>query len=70
MAPIVDRTTDPATAVTRPVVRARRRGPTPLEQIPAWRELVPVDGPGRRQGRAAARMERCSAASIRTSFAP
>ncbi len=32
-------------AVTRPVVRARRRGPMPLEQIPAWRELVPVMDP-------------------------
>ncbi len=31
--------------VTRPVVRARRRGPVPLEQIPAWRELVPVMDP-------------------------
>jgi DNA helicase-2/ATP-dependent DNA helicase PcrA len=31
--------------VTRPVVRARRRGPAPLEQIPAWRELVPVMDP-------------------------
>ncbi len=46
MAPIADRA--PATkplAVTRPVVRARRRGPAPLEQIPAWRELVPVMDP-------------------------
>jgi DNA helicase II / ATP-dependent DNA helicase PcrA len=46
MAPIADPT--PAripTAVTRPVVRARRRGPMPLEQIPAWRELVPVMDP-------------------------
>jgi DNA helicase-2/ATP-dependent DNA helicase PcrA len=46
MAPIAD----PAlaktpVAVTRPVVRARRRGPMPLEQIPAWRELVPVMDP-------------------------
>jgi DNA helicase-2/ATP-dependent DNA helicase PcrA len=31
--------------VTRPVVRARRRGPTPLEQIPAWHDLVPVMDP-------------------------
>src|SRR5690349_15848821 len=42
MAPIVDPKTPP---VTRPTVRARRRGPTPLEQIPAWRELVPVMDP-------------------------
>jgi DNA helicase-2/ATP-dependent DNA helicase PcrA len=46
MAPIVDRSTAPETApMTRPVVRARRRGPAPLEQIPAWRELVPVMDP-------------------------
>ena len=47
MAPIADphaATIRPA-AVTRPVVRARRRGPVPLEQIPAWRELVPVMDP-------------------------
>ncbi|HSL75550.1 MAG TPA: ATP-dependent DNA helicase [Candidatus Limnocylindrales bacterium] len=31
--------------MNRPSVRARRRGPTPLEQIPAWRELVPVMDP-------------------------
>ena len=46
MAPIADPT--PAripNTVTRPVVRARRRGPMPLEQIPAWRELVPVMDP-------------------------
>ena len=46
MAPIADHV--PATkpsSVTRPVVRARRRGPAPLEQIPAWRELVPVMDP-------------------------
>src|SRR3954470_5602990 len=42
MAPIVDPRTPP---VTRPTVRARRRGPAPLEQIPAWRELVPVMDP-------------------------
>ena len=46
MAPIADPTPAriPGT-VTRPVVRARRRGPMPLEQIPAWRELVPVMDP-------------------------
>jgi DNA helicase-2/ATP-dependent DNA helicase PcrA len=46
MAPIADPT--PArvpAAVTRPAVRARRRGPMPLDQIPAWRELVPVMDP-------------------------
>ena len=46
MAPIVDppiRRSDPS--MTRPAVRARRRGPKPLEQIPAWRELVPVMDP-------------------------
>ncbi len=31
--------------MTRPSVRARRRGPVPLEQIPAWGELVPVMDP-------------------------
>ena len=48
MAPIADPATiEPTlpTTVTRPVVRARRRGPMPLDQIPAWRELVPVMGP-------------------------
>jgi ATP-dependent DNA helicase UvrD/PcrA len=46
MAPIVDASATPAaTQVTRPIVRARRRGPTPLEQIPAWRDLVPVMDP-------------------------
>ncbi|HET7169120.1 MAG TPA: ATP-dependent DNA helicase [Candidatus Limnocylindrales bacterium] len=46
MAPIADpsRPIRPP-AVTRPVVRARRRGPTPLEQIPAWHDLVPVMDP-------------------------
>jgi DNA helicase-2/ATP-dependent DNA helicase PcrA len=46
MAPIADHV--PATkpsSVTRPVVRARRRRPAALEQIPAWRELVPVMDP-------------------------
>jgi DNA helicase II / ATP-dependent DNA helicase PcrA len=46
MAPIVDPTAPPSSpTVTRPTVRARRRGPVPLEQIPAWRELVPVMDP-------------------------
>jgi DNA helicase-2/ATP-dependent DNA helicase PcrA len=46
MAPIVDPISPAETSsVTRPVVRARRRGPSPLEQIPAWRELVPVMDP-------------------------
>ena len=46
MAPIADPTAPKLpVAVTRPVVRARRRGPMPLEQIPAWRELVPVMDP-------------------------
>ena len=46
MAPIDDPTAPaPTSPVTRPTVRARRRGPTPLEQIPAWRELVPVMDP-------------------------
>ncbi|HET8784480.1 MAG TPA: ATP-dependent DNA helicase [Candidatus Limnocylindrales bacterium] len=42
MAPIVD---PKSPTVTRPTVRARRRGAAPLEQIPAWRELVPVMDP-------------------------
>ena len=46
MAPTVDPTPSlPAVDVTRPSVRARRRGPIPLEQIPAWRDLVPVMDP-------------------------
>ena len=46
MAPIVDPVSPPGSpSVTRPVVRARRRGPAPLEQIPAWRDLVPVMDP-------------------------
>ena len=42
MAPTADPTT---THVTRPRTRSGRREPTPLEQIPAWRELVPVMDP-------------------------
>ena len=46
MAPIADPVpAATSVTVTRPVVRARRRGPMPLEQIPAWRELVPVMDP-------------------------
>jgi DNA helicase-2/ATP-dependent DNA helicase PcrA len=46
MAPIVDRAAAPGTVpVTRPAIRARRRGPVPLEQIPAWGDLVPVMDP-------------------------
>ena len=46
MAPSADSTAPTQSpAVTRPTVRARRRGPTPLDQIPAWRELVPVMDP-------------------------
>ncbi|HUP54596.1 MAG TPA: ATP-dependent DNA helicase [Methylomirabilota bacterium] len=46
MAPIADPVpAAKALTVTRPVVRARRRRPSPLEQIPAWRELVPVMDP-------------------------
>ena len=43
MAPIADPI--PTPTVIRPAVRARRRGPVPLEQIPAWHELVPVMDP-------------------------
>ena len=57
MAPIVERTANPTTAVTRPVVRARRRGPMPLEQIPAWRDLVPVMDPAIAKAAAPAGME-------------
>ncbi len=43
MAPILD---PPAVAtVTPPRPRIRRRAPAPLEQIPAWRDLVPVMDP-------------------------
>ncbi len=46
MAPIADPAPSPRPAtVTRSVVRARRRRPAPLEQIPAWRDLVPVMDP-------------------------
>ncbi len=45
MAPIADASGAAPTLVSRPIVRARRRGPVPLEQIPAWRELVPVMDP-------------------------
>jgi DNA helicase-2/ATP-dependent DNA helicase PcrA len=58
MAPIVDRPSAPETPpMTRPVVRARRRGPAPLEQIPAWRELVPVMDPSLAAPAIAAGME-------------
>ena len=72
MAPIADPA--PATkplAVTRPVVRARRRGPMPLEQIPAWRELVPVMDPAviGRTELPRAGWRPCSAASMPTSSA-
>ena len=43
MAPTTAASTDPVT-VTRPRVR-RRREPTPLDQLPAWSELVPVMAP-------------------------
>ena len=52
MASIADPTSrlDPAadgqqSAVTRPRMRTRRREPASLEQIPAWREFVPVMDP-------------------------
>ncbi len=48
MAPTVDPTSPPgAPPVTRPAIRARRRGPVPLEQIPAWGELATVVDPAR-----------------------
>src|SRR3954452_19161972 len=43
MAPTTSRPTD-AVTVTRPRVR-RRREPAPLDQLPAWSELVPVMAP-------------------------
>jgi DNA helicase II / ATP-dependent DNA helicase PcrA len=54
MAPIVDQPAAPSGArtVTRPTVRARRRGPVPLEQIPAWGDLVPVMDPALVESRA------------------
>ncbi|MDH4142669.1 MAG: ATP-dependent helicase, partial [Chloroflexota bacterium] len=42
MAPVPD---FPATAMTPARSRPRRREPAPLEQIPAWRDLVPVMDP-------------------------
>jgi DNA helicase-2/ATP-dependent DNA helicase PcrA len=42
MAPIADPSPPP---VTRARTRQRRREPAPLEQIPAWRDLVPVMDP-------------------------
>ena len=56
MAPTIDRRSDhrpprstnpPPSRVTRP--RPRRREPAPLDQLPAWRELVPVMDPGARR---------------------
>ncbi len=43
MAPIADPT--PTSPVTRTRIRTRRREPASLEQIPAWRDLVPVMDP-------------------------
>jgi ATP-dependent DNA helicase UvrD/PcrA len=43
VAPILDPQTTPT--VTRVRTRPRRREPSPLEQIPAWRDLVPVMDP-------------------------
>ena len=37
--------TVPAPSMSRARTRSRRREPAPLEQIPAWRELVPVMDP-------------------------
>ena len=44
MAPTTPRLRAPTDAVTRPRTRARRE-PSPLDQLPAWRELVPVMDP-------------------------
>ena len=43
MAPTTTPTAD--APVIRPRTRTRRREPAPLEQIPAWHELVPVMDP-------------------------
>jgi DNA helicase-2/ATP-dependent DNA helicase PcrA len=42
MAPTATPTLPPSQPVTRQRVRSRRREPGPLDQLPAWRELVPV----------------------------
>ena len=71
MAPIVERTPQPQTiGVSRPTVRARRRGPMPLEQIPAWGDLVPVMDPAIGRPPVPEGMDGLSAASTRTSSAP
>lgn len=48
MAPIADPTHAPSSSrhVTRTRPRVRRREPSALDQIPAWRELIPVMDPG------------------------
>ena len=52
MAPIATPTS--TTVVTRQRVRSRRREPGPLDQLPAWRDLVPVmDAPAGQSGMSA-----------------
>lgn len=55
MAPILD--PPPVPEVTAPRSRVRRREPAPLEQIPAWQELVPVMDPSLATARTPAGME-------------
>jgi DNA helicase-2/ATP-dependent DNA helicase PcrA len=55
MAPILDPPLLPN--VIRPRTRVRRREPDPLEQIPAWRDLVPVMDPSVATARTPAGME-------------
>ena len=55
MAPIADPT--PTSPVTRTRIRTRRREPAALEQIPAWRDLVPVMDPALTTEPAAGGME-------------
>ena len=55
--------TDPSPpAVTRTRVRDRAASPSPLDQIPAWRDLVPVMDPALDDAAARPGSRRCSAA--------
>ena len=67
MAPIADPVA-PA-PMTRARTRPRRHEPVPLEQLPAWHELVPVMDPAADRRAGARAWTRCSVASTRTSDA-
>ena len=62
--PRPDRQPIAVTRTARPTAAANR---SPLDQLPAWRELVPVMDAGARRPRRRPGSRRCSAASTRTS---